>query len=112
MSRAKRARSETRHGEGSNAEPSSTGSRPVRQGIPRVDYSETKRRRAAAPRKRKADVVSPAYMDMSGARGGRVTLQRAIAVGEAAIERIVGDAYEWRDGAYEKKRRIVFDDGG
>ena len=51
-------------------------------------------------------------MDASTARATRVTLYKAIEVGEVTIERVVGDTYEWRDGAYVKKRRVVFDDGG
>ena len=51
-------------------------------------------------------------MDASREAGGRLALRKAIAEGVETIERIVGDAYEWRDGAYAKKRRVVFDDGG
>ena len=51
-------------------------------------------------------------MDKSSDTGGRVTLKRAIAVSDVTIERIVGGAYEWRDGAYAKRRRVVSDDGG
>ena len=82
--------------------------RPTRSCAARVDYSETRRR---GPRKRKAE-RSAAYMDASSATGGRLALRKAIAVGAETIERIVGDSYEWRDGAYAKKRRVVFDDGG
>ena len=52
-----------------------------------------------------------AYME-PGTRGGKVKMSRAIAVGSATVERTAGDRYEWRDGAYAKKRRVVFDDGG
>ena len=52
-----------------------------------------------------------AYMDGAGAKGGRLTLAKAIEVGTAAINRIVGERYEWRDGAYAKRRVVVFDDG-
>ena len=83
--------------------------RPKRACAPRIDYSQTKQR---APRKRKAE-PSKAYMDASnGAARGRTVLGKAIAIGDATVERIVGQAYEWRDAAYAKKRRVVFDDGG
>ena len=46
-------------------------------------------------------------------------LAKAIEVGAAAIvDRqahsmwIIGERYEWRDGAYAKRRKVVFDDGG
>ena len=35
-----------------------------------------------------------------------------VEVGTATLERTAGDRYEWRDGAYAKKRKVVFDDGG
>ena len=82
--------------------------------VTRVDYSEVRRRAApqAATKKRKAKDAPVAYMDGAGARRGRLTLAKAIEVGAAAIDRIVGERYEWRDGAYAKKRKVVFDDGG
>ena len=76
--------------------------------VPRVDYRQTTPR---GPRKRKAP-ASGAYMDADGARAGHVTLSRAVVVGERTIDRVVGDRYEWRDGAFAKRRRVVFDDGG
>ena len=82
--------------------------RPRRAGVAPVNYSEVKRR---GPIKRKAE-GGHAYMDASSARAGRVTLYKAIEVGEVTIERVVGGMYEWRDGAYVEKRRVVFDDGG
>ena len=85
--------------------------RPRRAGVPVVNYSETGRRAGPARQKRKV-AQSQAYMDASGATGGRVTLSRAIEVGSRTIDRIVGGRYEWRDAAYVKKPRIVFDDGG
>jgi len=53
-------------------------------------------------------------MDACNARGGgtRLALSKAVEVGVATLERIVGDVYEWRDAEHCKKRRIVFDDGG
>ena len=53
-----------------------------------------------------------AYMEPGGAKAGTVKLSRAIAVGGTTVERTVDDGYEWRDAAYAKKRRVVFDDGG
>ena len=50
--------------------------RPARGCAQRIDYSEIKRR---GPRKRKVE-HSTAYMDASGATGGRVALSKAIAV--------------------------------
>ena len=41
-----------------------------------------------------------------------MALSKAVEVGEATLERIVGDVYEWRDAQHCKKRRVVFDDGG
>ena len=76
--------------------------RPRRAGVAPVNYSEVKRKAKGGR----------AYMDASSVRAGRVTLYKAIEVGEVTIERIVGDTYEWRDGAYVEKRRVVFDDGG
>ena len=105
-SAAKRAHSE--HPEQTDKRHCAGRGRPARGCAQRIDYSETKRR---GPRKRKVE-HSTAYMDASRAMGGKVVLSRAIAVGEVTIERTVGDAYEWRDAAYVKKRRIVFDDGG
>ena len=79
-----------------------------------MNYSEVKRRTApqAATKKRKARDAPVAYMDGAGAKRGRLTLAKAIEVGTAAIDRIVGERYEWRDGAYAKQRVVVFDDGG
>ena len=53
-----------------------------------------------------------AYMDGAGARRGRLTLAKAVEVGTATIDRIVGERYDWRDGAYAKRKVVVFDDGG
>ena len=66
----------------------------------------------AATKKRKARDAPVAYMDGAGAKRGRLTLAKAIEVGTAAIDRVVGERYEWRDGAYAKQRVVVFDDGG
>ena len=79
-----------------------------------MNYSEVKRRVApqATTKKRKARDAPVACMDGAGAKRGRLTLAKAIEVGAAAIDRIVGERYEWRDGAYAKKRQVVFDDGG
>ena len=85
-----------------------TVGRPVRAGTRRINYSETKRRGPRGPRKER----SAAYMDKSSDTGGRIAPRRAIAVSDVTIERIVGGAYEWRDGAYAKRRRVVSDDGG
>ena len=83
--------------------------RPVRAGARQVNYSETKRRGPRGPRKKCGMVV---YMDRRGDTGGRVALKRAIVVSDVTIERIVGGAYEWRDGAYAARRRAVSDGGG
>ena len=79
-----------------------------------MDYSEVKRRvvQQSGPRKRKARGAPVAYMDGAGARRGRLTLAKAVEVGTATIDRIVGGRYEWRDGEYAKRRVVVFDDGG
>ena len=95
---------EAQQGDGRAAE------RPVRAGARQVNYSETKRRGPRGPRKARRVVV--VYVDRQGGTGGRVALKRAIAVSDVTIERIVGGAYEWRDGAYAARRRVVSDDGG
>ena len=82
--------------------------------VTRMDYSEVKRRVTpkAATKKRKARDAPVAYMDGAGVKRGRLTLAKAIEGGTAAIDRVVGERYEWRDGAYAERRVVVFDDGG
>ena len=66
-----------------------------------MDYSEVRRKPTprAKPKRHKARSASAAYMDGNGARRGRLTLAKAVEMGEAAIDRVVGARYEWRDGA-------------
>ena len=83
--------------------------RPVRTTRAVVDYSAVKRR----GKRKERGAASAAYMEASGKRravGG--ALRRRIEVGEHTVDRIVGGAYEWRDGRYKVKRVIVYDDGG
>ena len=51
-------------------------------------------------------------MDSGRSGHGRMTLGRTVEVGTVTIDRIVSGRYEWRDGRYAKKRKIVYDDGG
>ena len=81
----------------------------MRTGTRQVNYSEVKRRGPRGPRKTSGVV---GYMDRHGDTGGRVALKRGIAVSDVTTDRIVGGAYEWRDGAYAERRRAVSDDGG
>ena len=83
--------------------------RPVRAGTRQVNYSEVKRRGPRGPRKTSSVVV---YIYRHGDTGGRVALRRGIVVSDITTDRIVGGAYEWRDGAYAAQRRAVNDDGG
>ena len=98
----------------SGGEEEGAGPRRSKRTVTRVDYSEVRRRGAqqAATKKRKARDAPVAYMDGAGAKRGRLTLAKAIEVGTAAIDRVVGERYEWRDGAYAERRVVVFDDGG
>ena len=83
--------------------------RPVRTTRAVVDYSAVKRR----GKRKERSATSTAYMEASGKRravGG--ALRRRIEVGEHTVDRIVGGAYEWRDGRYKVTRVIVYDDGG
>ena len=83
--------------------------RPVRSTRAVVDYSAVKRR----GKRKERSAASTAYMEASGKRravGG--ALRRRIEVGEHTVDRIVGGAYEWRDGRYKVTRVIVYDDGG
>ena len=83
--------------------------RPVRTTRAVVDYSAVKRR----GKRKERSAASAAYMEASGKRravGG--ALRRRIEVGEHTVDRIVGGAYEWRDGRYKVTRVIVYDDGG
>ena len=80
--------------------------------VPRVNYSQVKRR---GPQKGKDNTgrVESAYMESSSSKGGaRMTLGKTIETGEAVLDRITRERYEWRDGAYAKTRPIVYDDGG
>ena len=80
--------------------------------VPRVNYSQVKRR---GPQKGKDNTgrVESAYMEPSSSKGGaRMTLGKTIETGEAVLDRITRERYEWRDGAYAKTRPIVYDDGG
>ena len=74
-----------------------------------VDYSEVRRR----GKRKERSVAAAAYMEASGKRratGG--ALRRKIEVGEQTVDRIVGGAYEWRDGRYKATRVVMYDDGG
>ena len=52
-------------------------------------------------------------MESSSSKGGaRMTLGKTIETGEAVLDRVTRERYEWRDGAYAKARPIVYDDGG
>ena len=96
--RGKEAESEIQTEQTENPAERGASKRPRRAGVPVVNYSETRRRAAPAQRRRKS-APSQAYMDASGATGGRITLHRAIEVGSVTIDRIVGGRYEWRDAA-------------
>ena len=59
-------------------------------------YGETKRQKRA---------VKIRYVDDDGrTRAARDRIQ----VGAATIDRVAGDAYEWRDGGHRGKRRRLF----
>ena len=65
--------------------------RPKRQ----ATYDETTRRKARRTRE-------VAYLERGQGRGAK---RNAIVLGPAAIERIVGGRYEWRDAGYKRPRR-------
>ena len=44
----------------------------------------------------------PVYLERGNGRG---TKRKAILIGPAAIERIVGGRYEWRDAGYKRPRQ-------
>ena len=64
----------------------------------KVTYDETKRR--TKPR-RPPGGPRPVYLERGNGRGAKRT---AIVLGPAAIERIVGGRYEWRDAGFKRPR--------
>ena len=64
----------------------------------KVTYDETRRR--TKPR-RPPSGPRPVYLERGNGRGAKRT---AIVLGPAAIERIVGGRYEWRDAGFKRPR--------
>ena len=83
-----------------------------------VRYDETPRRRTRGAEEGTGRERSATRMQEVTRRGrrkrSRTELAAQIEVSEVLVGRIVGGAYEWRDGAYatRKRRRVVYDDGG
>ena len=101
----KRARDEPRDEDGmgrppSTAELAETSNLPERasRGKRKATYDETKRR--TKPR-RPLSGPRPVYLEKGNGRGAKRT---AIVLGPAAIERIVGGRYEWRDAGFKRPR--------
>ena len=82
---------------------SEEGGRPVRKGIKRRMYDETKRKGKRVKRK----------VTMARGAGRPGPLKYLIVLGKRAVDAIA-HGREWRDGSYRKRRRrtIVYDDGG
>ena len=68
------------------------------RGKRKATYDETKRR--TKPR-RPLSGPRPVYLERGNGRGAKRT---AIVLGPAAIERIVGGRYEWRDAGFKRPR--------
>ena len=84
----------------STAELAETSNLPERasRGKRKATYDETKRR--TKPR-RPLSGPRPVYLEKGNGRGAKRT---AIVLGPAAIERIVGGRYEWRDAGFKRPR--------
>ena len=84
----------------STAELAETSNLPERasRGKRKATYDETKRR--TKPR-RPLSGPRPVYLERGNGRGAKRT---AIVLGPAAIERIVGGRYEWRDAGFKRPR--------
>ena len=62
-----------------------------------MSYDETRRRN-----RRRHEGPTLVYLERGNGRG---TKRKAILIGPAAIERIVGGRYEWRDAGFKRPRQ-------